>query len=308
MVQVVPLRYGAIFKKAFSDPEVFTGFVGDVIGEKLHFTRIEQEKAFLPPVGRVDVRFDLFGEDVEHRAIVELQHVREADAFSRFHYYHLVAQIEQVTSSKQYDVARTVYTIVLLTRLPEDERLQFDLASQSSDIITHDGRPLGLFKHRIVFLNPRAVTANTPEPVRQWLELFEDSLDHTIDESAFPNPLMRKVIQTIEEDNLTPQERYWYKEEAIWEDTKSKSFREGEKKGLHEGLEKGLKEGHDKGLKEGHDKGKLEGKLEAIVDLCEVFGIELDASRRAYLNGLSMPALDALRARIKESRGWPEKH
>ena len=287
MIDVVPLRYGTAFKKAFSDPEVFSGFVRDVLGVELEFTHIEQEKAFLAPIGNVDIRFDLYGEDLKHRAIVELQHVREDDAFSRFHYYHLIAQIEQVTSSKRYHVDRTVYTIVVLTRLPEDRHLQFDMASQSSDIITHDGRPLGLFKHRIVFVNPRALSPTTPPGLRTWLELIEDSLDRRIDATAYPNPLLQKVIAAIETTHMTHRENYWFKEEAIWEDTKDAEFLRGEKKG------------HDDGLKEGLRK--------AIVDICELLGVALDEARNAHLDGLDVEALESLRERIKQSRSWPQE-
>lgn len=308
MIGVVPLRYGTAFKKAFSDPEVFSEFAGDVLGIKLHFTRVEQEKAFLPPVGKVDVRYDLFGEDVENRVIVELQHVREDDAFSRFHHYHLVAQLEQVTNSKSYAINRTVYTIVVLTRLPQEERLRFDMASQSADLITHDGRPLGLFHHRIVVVNPRAVTDTTPAALREWLLLIEDSLDQKIDESAYPRPAFQKVIATIQQDHISPGEMYWLKEEAIWEDTKDASFREGEAKGEAKGLAKGLAKGRAEGLREGEAKGKEEGRAEglrqAIVDLCEVLGIELDAGRKGQLDGLSVEELDAFRGELKRSKRW----
>lgn len=301
VIDVIPLRYGTAFKKAFSDPEVFSGFVGDVLGVDLHFTHIEQEKAFLPPIGNIDVRFDLFGEDPTHRAIVELQHVREDDAFDRFHYYHLVAQIEQVSSSKKYQVDHTVYTIVVLTRLPAERHLRFDMASQSSDLVTHDGRALGLFNHRIVFVNPRALSANTPPALRTWLELIEDSLDQRIDETAYANPLQKKVISAIERSHLTPNENYWFKEEAIWEDTKDGAFREG----LKEGHDRGLKEGHDKGLKEGIDRGLKEGLYKAIVDMCDVLGISLDDSRHARLTALNVEDLEALRTQIKLTKDWP---
>ena len=120
--------------------------------------------------------------------------MREVDMFGRFNYYHLVAQLEQIKSHKNYNPARTVYTIVILTRLPDDEHLRFDVASQSSDLVTHDGRALGLFKHRIVFVNPRAIRPATPTPLRHWLELIEDSLDERIDENAYPHPIFRRII------------------------------------------------------------------------------------------------------------------
>ncbi|MEZ4294562.1 MAG: hypothetical protein R3B70_06275 [Polyangiaceae bacterium] len=258
---------------------------------------MEQEKAFSPPVGKVDVRFDLYGEDVEHRVIVELQHVREQDAFSRFHYYHLIAQIQQVASSKDYAIGRTVYTIVVLTRLPNEERLRFDMASQSSDLVTHDGRALGLFQHRIVFVNSRAVSPSTPPAVRAWLELFEDSLDQQIDESAFPEPVFRRVIDTIQESHLSPEDLYRLKEETSWEDSKNASFREGKQ----EGEAKGRAEGKAEGLLEG----RTEGLRQAITDLCDVLGVELGADRREHLAGLGAEELDALREDIKQSKGWP---
>ena len=292
VIDVVPLRYGTAFKKAFSDPEVFSAFAGDILGIPLHFSRVEQEKAFLPPVGKVDVRFDLFGEDVENRVIVELQHVREDDTFARFHYYHLIAQIEQVVTSKSYAVNRTVYTIVVLTRLPQEPHLRFDMASQSSDLVTHDGRPLGLFHHRIVIVNPRAVSPSTPPAVREWLLLFEDSLDREVDESAFSKPVFRKVNDTIQVDHISPGEMYWLKEEAIWEDAQNASFREGKTEGLREGEAKGKAEGLREGL------------LRAIADLCDVLGIDLDAERKAHLDSLSSESLDALREEIKRSKRW----
>lgn len=297
MVGVIPLRYGTAFKKAFSDPEVFSAFAGDILGVPLHFTRVEQEKAFTPPVGKVDVRFDLYGEDVEHRVIVELQHVREEDTFSRFHYYHLIAQIQQVASSKDYSINRTVYTIVVLTRLPSEERLRFDMASQSSDLVTHDGRPLDLFRHRIVFVNSRAVSPATPPAVRAWLELFEDSLDQQIDETAFSNPVFRKVIDTIQESHLSPEDMYRLKEEAIWEDSKSISFRDGKAEGLREGEARGKVEG----LREG----RREGLRQAILDLCDVLGIVLDADRTAQLDRGTVEELGALREQLKRLKRWP---
>lgn len=297
MIGVVPLRYGTAFKKAFSDPEVFSAFAGDILGVPLRFWKVEQEKAFSPPVGKVDVRFDLYGEDIEHRVIVELQHVREQDMFSRFHYYHLIAQIQQIASSKSYTVGRTVYTIVVLTRLPNEERLRFDMASQSSDLVTHDGRALGLFHHRIVFVNSRAVSPSTPPAVRAWLELFEDSLDQQIDESAFPEPVFRKVIDILQESHLSPQDLYRLKEEASWEDSKNESFREGEAKGEA----RGKAEGKAEGLVEG----RAAGLRQAILDLCEILGIALGPERTAHLESLGAGELDALRDAIKRAKAWP---
>ncbi|MEZ5672448.1 MAG: hypothetical protein R3E08_08705 [Thiotrichaceae bacterium] len=37
-------------------------------------------------------------------------------------------------------------------------------------------------EHQLIFLNPRSISATTPEPYRQWLQVIADSLDETIDE------------------------------------------------------------------------------------------------------------------------------
>lgn len=74
MKQVASLRYGVIFKKAFSDPEIFTAFVKDFLGIELEITHVEAEKSFSPPISPIDSRFDLFAEDKKNRVVVDIQH------------------------------------------------------------------------------------------------------------------------------------------------------------------------------------------------------------------------------------------
>jgi hypothetical protein len=57
---------------------------------------------------------------------------------------------------------------------------------------------------------------------------------------------------------------------------------------------------------EGERDGKREGLRQAVVDLCEVLGLELDEPRRVRLDSLDLDALEALRLHIKRSRAWPE--
>ena len=63
MKKVASLRYGVIFKKAFSNPDIFKAFVKDFIGIELVIDKVETEKSFDPQIGNVDTRFDLFAED-----------------------------------------------------------------------------------------------------------------------------------------------------------------------------------------------------------------------------------------------------
>lgn len=52
-------------------------------------------------------------------------------------------------------------------------------------------------------------------------------------------------------------------------------------------------------------RGQREGLCAAVLDLCEVLQIRLLDSRRAVLARLDVPALQALRAYLKEHRAWP---
>jgi Uma2 family endonuclease len=47
------------------------------------------------------------------------------------------------------------------------------------------------------------------------------------------------------------------------------------------------------------------GLCTAVEDLCDLYGVALDAARRAHLTSLEAPALEALRAHLKRARAWP---
>jgi Uma2 family endonuclease len=49
------------------------------------------------------------------------------------------------------------------------------------------------------------------------------------------------------------------------------------------------------------------GMRAAVEDMCEIFGIALDAARRAELESLDVRGLDELRGRIKKERAWPPR-
>ena len=83
MKAVASLRYGVIFKKAFSQPDIFKAFVKAILGIDLQIDHVETEKSFEHPIGSVDSRFDLFAEDKVNRIIVDIQHRRYADHYHR---------------------------------------------------------------------------------------------------------------------------------------------------------------------------------------------------------------------------------
>jgi hypothetical protein len=51
MLKVVPLGYGTVFKKAFSDREVFSKFASDVLGLTIEVSTVHQEYRYPEAVG-----------------------------------------------------------------------------------------------------------------------------------------------------------------------------------------------------------------------------------------------------------------
>lgn len=210
MKKVASLRYGVIFKKAFSQPNIFKAFVKDFLGIELKIDRVELEKSFNPPIGNVDTCFDLFAEDKENRIIVDIQHVRYADHYDRFLHYHCAALLEQVASSEDYRPNLKVFTIVVLT---SGDRHKVDIATIDFDPKDRYGNPLNEISHKILYVCPKYVTDDTPEPCREWLLAITDSLDEEVNEMAYQHPEIQHIFKLIGKDLISPKERAKMKDE-----------------------------------------------------------------------------------------------
>ncbi len=214
MKQVASLRYGVIFKKAFSKPHIFKAFVKDFLDIELDIDKVETEKAFSPAIGYVDSRFDLFAEDKKHRTIVDIQHVRNTDHYHRFLHYHCAALLEQVVNSKDYRPQLKVFTIVVLT---SGDRHKVDMAKINFDPQDRHGRFLKEIPHKLLYLCPKYVTAETPEPYREWLLAIQDSLDESVDEKIYQKQEIQDIFDLIQKDQTTPQEYARMKDEYATE-------------------------------------------------------------------------------------------
>ena len=240
MQAVASLRYGVIFKKAFSVPAIFMAFVADAVGAKIEIDKVETEKSFAPPIGNVDVKFDLFAQDLKNRIVVDIQHERFSDHYDRFLHYHCVALLEQVANADNYRPHLTVYTIVVLT---SGDHHKTDIAIIDFDPHDLQGKPLGEIGHKVIYLCPKSVTEQTPAPLREWLLAIDDSLDETVDAAHYTRAEIRQVFEIIQKDRVTPTERAAMFEEAHQEELKQSSFAQG----LEAGFEKGREEGIEKG-------------------------------------------------------------
>jgi predicted transposase/invertase (TIGR01784 family) len=212
--QVGSLRYGVIFKKAFSHPEIFTSFVRDVLGIELEISSVETEKSFSPTVGPIDSRFDLFAEDVKNRVIVDIQHQRLKDHYDKFLHYHCVALLEQAARSSTYRSDVRVFTVVVLT---SGDRHKTDVAVIDFDPRDRAGQPLGEIQHKIIYLCPKYVADDTPEPLREWLLAIDDTLDEEVDETQY-RPEISSIFDYIEKSCISPRDAAEMKEEAAREE------------------------------------------------------------------------------------------
>ena len=200
------------FKKAFTDRIVFKAFVKDIIGIDVEPTEIETEKAFVPKVGSVNFKYDIFADDPTNRLIIEIQKVEYDHNFDRFLHYHLQAITKQQRSSADYSVDRTVYTIVVMTsrykfnqktgRIIEDEVLISSLNPKNLKGIEQD-----VFGHNLIFLNPNYKDESTPENYRDWLDLIYESIHHPENPTININNLgIKRAAELVQFDNISPDE------------------------------------------------------------------------------------------------------
>jgi predicted transposase/invertase (TIGR01784 family) len=233
MKQVVSLQYDVIFKKAFSKPDIFKAFVKAVLGIELDITNVDMEKTFDSKIGRVKSRFDLFAEDIKKRVIVDIQHMQHEDYYDRFLHYHCMAILEQIKNSKDYHPQAKVFTIVVLTSESKEKKDVLTIDFDPKDL---QGKGIGKIAHKVIYLCPAFVNENTPPEYREWLEAINDTLDGEVDETHYQNENIQKIFQLIEQDEITPEERY----EMIEESHRQEEVREGMKKIVKNSLAAGL--------------------------------------------------------------------
>ena len=212
MITLANLDNEVIFKKAFTDKLVFQTFVNDVLGLNIEIDTIETEKRFAPKVGNVDFRLDIFAESVDKRVVIELQKVEYDHNFDHFLHYFLALIIEQQKSSRQYGIDQKVYAIVIMTE-------PFKIFDRSNKPLRNEvlmmeinpknllGDTVDLYGHQFIVLNPNHPEENTPQSIRDWLDLFYQSV-HNPQRFVLnqKNEGIKRAIDLISYDNLTGEE------------------------------------------------------------------------------------------------------
>lgn len=268
MIEVASLHYGVIFKKAFSQPHIFTAIIEDFFGVKIEIDKVETEKSFSPVVGNVDSRFDLFAEDKKNRIIVDIQHKRLPDHYDRFLHYHCATLLEQVTSAYDYTPMRQVFTLVVLT---SGDRHKTDISVTDFEPKNLAGEGIGETQHKIIYIAPKYVSEKTPKPYHQWLKAIDDSLDGKVEEGDYQSDIIQDIFSLIKKDKTTPQEYARMKDEYA--------------------NEQYMKEKNEKARQEGLEEGESKAKKELAKNLLDVLDIETIALK----SGLSIAEVQQLR-------------
>lgn len=207
MKHVAPLRYDVIFKKAFSDPAIFTAFAKDILQIELEVTAVDRDKRleFPDEDGTVVLyaQFDVYGEDPENRAIVAIQKKHWFDYYDKFFIHQCMAILEQASRTEIPRPNLRVFTIVVITS--DDER-KHDIAIVDFNPKDRNGRSLNEIDHKIIFLCPECVNDDTPPPIREWLEAIQDTFDEEVDEMRYKDTI-QDMFKRIAFDTITPQER-----------------------------------------------------------------------------------------------------
>ncbi len=158
------------------------------------------------------------------------------------------------------------------------------------------GGALGLSQIQYVFLElPKYQAGRHPRSMlEKWAYFFRETETLEVIPAGLDEEPFREAFEVARRASFTPFERDAYDRAKIAEQDAR-----GSQDLAHE-------KGREEGRKEGREEGLVEGLRHAVVDLCDLLGIEITARRRQVLERADPAALGALRERIKLDRRWDE--
>ncbi len=209
-IMLAPLDNETIFKKAFTDQEVFQQFIKDLFDVDVTVGRIETEKKFDPPVAGIDIKLDLYAETKDHRFVIEIQKIDYDYNFNRFLNYFITVLLEQQRKGSKYKIPQTVLGVVFLTSPYKIDKLTGEPIKENIMSIDFDPRNLKderihIFNHKLLFLNPHPnyIKPDTPKNIRDWLDLFRLSINNKMKINLnLTNKGISKTVDLIEYENL----------------------------------------------------------------------------------------------------------
>ncbi|MDX2246472.1 MAG: hypothetical protein SF052_06840 [Bacteroidia bacterium] len=200
------------FKKVFTDVQVFTAFVKDILGIELHIDKVETEKVLPAKVSAIKFKMDLFAEDKESRTVVEIQKVDYDYTYDRFTHYFLGNLIDMQRASKTYAFAKDVYIIVVVTSAyrvsdKSGKPIKDDVLITDVNPRTLQGTIRDMYNHKMVILNTSHVDYDTPAEIRDWLDLIIQSMQNPSNPQInTKKPAIVRAAQLADFENLDPEQ------------------------------------------------------------------------------------------------------
>jgi hypothetical protein len=125
-----------------------------------------------------------------------------------------------------------------------------------------------------------------------WAKFFAAKSDEEMTEAAMSDSAVEKAHKVLQRVSSDPAARRLAEQRALALVTLKIDFDEIKREGEAIGIAKGEAIAH-------------ETARAAVIDLCDVLGIELNDAQRLQLAALSLAELEALRRAIKRDRRWP---
>ena len=280
------------FKHVFTDVEVFSAFAKDVLGIELNIDKVETEKVLPSKISAIKFRMDLFAEDKDNRTVVEIQKVDYDYSYDRFAHYFLANIIDMQKSSRDYSYDKDVYIIVVVTaayRISElnGRPIKDDVLVTSINPRNLQGHERQMTNHQMVILNTTYVDENTPQDIKDWMDLIKESMHNREHPNININkPGIARAAQLAEVNDLSPEQLAESKimemrkvtialvEDSAIKKTEEKMKKETQKKiketeeKMKKETQKKIKEAEEKAIMKAIKRGKL--TLEEIAEDYEV--------------------------------------
>jgi len=209
---LAPLDNETIFKKAFTDKEVFQQFVKDLFDIDIIVDKIETEKKFEPPLSPINFELDIYAESTDHKFVIEIQKIDYDYNFDRFLHYFLTLISNQQKSASDYKFTQRVLGVVVFSRPYRFS--QKDGQPVKDNVMIMDFNPrnlkgelIKLYDHNMVYLNASKKYQNdyTPKNYQDWLDLFYASMKEPINYTLnLNNKGIAKVVNIIDYNKLDP--------------------------------------------------------------------------------------------------------
>lgn len=243
------------FKKVFTDVEVFTAFVKDVIGIELKITKVETEKVLPSRVSAIKFKMDLFAEDEENRTVVEIQKVDYDYTYDRFSHYFFANLVDVQRKSDDYSYEKEVYVIVVVTsayKISDKTGKPIKNDVLITDINPRDlkGQIIRMANHKMIILNPTYIQPDTPKDILDWMNLIRESMKNPKNPNInTQKTAIVKAAKLAEKDKLTPEQLADAKIQEMKKKTvaviEEQSAKDADRKRIMQALQKGKMSNED---------------------------------------------------------------